>query len=156
MATVQTLDWNKIITRGLVAGIIGGILIDAFLYVATMMPQHAPITMIWQFVASAAIGKSAFANPNSAWLGLLMHFVISIAWGIAFSYVAHTRAQVAEHPYLSGVVFGVIVMVIMDIVTMAANVMAPITAMSLVMGLIAHCVFFGLPVSLYVSRAIRS
>lgn len=156
MATVQALDWNKVITRGLIAGIIGGILIDAFLYVATIMPQHLPITVMWQFVASAAIGKGAFANPNSVWLGLLMHFVISIAWGCAFSYVAQTRAQIPAHPYLSGIVFGVIVMVIMDIVTMAANVMQPITVMSLVMGLIAHCVFFGLPVSLYISRAIRT
>ena len=156
MASAPTLDWSKILIRGLIAGIIGGILIDVFLYFAVMAPMHQPITVIWQSVAANALGKSAFSNPGSAWLGLVMHFAVSIAWGCAFSYVAHTRPQVPAHPYLSGVVFGVIVMIIMNIVQMAANGMPQLTVQFLLVGLIAHCIFFGLPVSLYVSRATRS
>lgn len=156
MATVQTLNWGKIISRGVIAGIIGGILIDGFLYVMTAMPQHLPITVIWEYVASAAFGKAAYANPNSAYLGFLMHFVVSMGWGCAFSYVAHSREQIAAHPYLSGIVFGAIVMVIMDVVTMAGGVMPPVTLTGTLVSLVAYCAFFGLPVSLYVSRAVRN
>jgi len=156
MATVQTLDWRAIIVRGLVAGIIGGILIDAFLYAVQIMPAHGSILGLWQLVASTAIGPSAFSNPDSAWLGLLMHLCTSIAWGVAFSYVAHTRPGVSEHPYISGLVYGVIVMIIMDVVLMVAKSWPPPTVQSTLVALIAHCIFFGLPVSLYVSRAMRS
>jgi hypothetical protein len=156
MAIVQTLDLRAILLRGLVAGIIGGILIDAFFYVAQIMPVHGTILGLWQFVASTAIGPGAFANPNTAWLGLFMHGCTSIAWGIAFSYVAHTRHGIAEHPYISGVVYGVIVMIIMQIVLMVAKSWPAPTVQNTLIGLIAHCVFFGLPVSLYVSRAMRS
>jgi len=156
MAIVQPLDWRTIITRGLVAGIIGGILIDAFLYVTQVMPAHGSIFGLWQFVASTALGPSAFANPNSAWLGLFMHVCTSIAWGVAFSYVAHTRPGVSDHPYISGLVYGVIVMIIMDIVLMVSKSFAPPTMQNTLIALIAHCIFFGLPVSLYVSRAMRS
>ncbi len=156
MAIAQTPDWRTIVVRGLAAGIIGGFLIDAFLYLAQVLPAHGSITGLWQFVASTALGPSAFANPNSAWLGLFMHVCTSIAWGIAFSYVAHTRGGIAGHPYISGLVYGVIVMIIMDIVLMVAKSWPPPTVQSTFTALIAHCVFFGLPVSLYVSRAMRS
>lgn len=156
MATLQTLDWRTIVVRGLIAGLIGAVLIDAFLYVGVLMPQHAPITGLWQFIASTVMGKSAFANPNSAWLGLCMDAIISIAWGVAFSYVAHTRPNVPGHPYISGIVYGIIVMIIMQIVQMAANVPVQLTVPALVSGLIAYTIFFGSPVSLYVARAMRS
>ena len=153
---MQALNWRDIIVRGLIAGIIGGILIDAFLYVATLMPLGQPITAIWQFVASTALGKGAFADPNSAWIGLCMHFATSIAWGIAFSYVAHTRPYVPQHPYVSGIVYGIIVMIIMQIVLMVAKSWATPNVSTFLIQLIAHTVFFGLPVSLYVSRASRA
>ena len=156
MATALAPDWRAILVHGIVAGIIGGILIDAFLYVATIMPAHGSIFGLWQFVASTAIGPSAFSNPNSAWLGLLMHACTSLAWGVAFSYAAHTRPGIAEHPYISGLVYGVIVMIIMSIVLMVAKSFPPPTLQGTIINLIAHCIFFGLPVSLYVSRAMRT
>jgi hypothetical protein len=156
MAIVQTIDWRAIVVRGLIAGVIGGILIDAFLYVAQVMPAHGTILGLWQFVASTALGPSAFTNPSTAWIGLFMHACTSIAWGIAFSYVAHTRPGVAEHPYISGVVYGIVVMIIMQIVLMVAKSWPTPTVQNTLIGLIAHGIFFGLPVSLYVSRAMRS
>ncbi|GAC1357051.1 MAG: hypothetical protein NVSMB31_17590 [Vulcanimicrobiaceae bacterium] len=149
-------DWNRILIHGAVAGLIGGILIDAFLYVATLMPQGQPITALWQFVASTAIGKGAFADPNSAWLGLFMHLCTSVGWGVAFAYVASTRPNVPAHPYASGLIYGVIVMIIMQIVLMVAKSWQPPTLQATLISLIAHCVFFGLPVSLYVARTLRS
>lgn len=156
MATVQTLDWRAIIVRGLIAGLIGSVLIDAFLYIVLLMPNHASITVIWQALAATVVGKPALTDPSMAWFGLLMHLLISIAWGIAFSYVAQTRENVPEHPYISGIVYGIIVMIIMQIVQMAANIPLQLTVQALLAGLIAHAIFFGLPISLYISRALRT
>ena len=156
MATVRTLDWRAIIARGLIAGLIGAVLIDAFLYVVLLVPNHLAITVIWQTVAATLVGKPALSDPSMAWLGLLMHLLISIAWGIAFSYVAHTRSNVPEHPYISGIVYGIIVMIIMQIVQMAADVPLQLTLQALLIGLCAYAIFFGLPISIYVSRAMRT
>lgn len=156
MALAPSLNWRDILVRGIVAGIIGGVLLHAFIYVVTLAPQHRPLTELWQFIASAAIGKSAFSNPNSAWLGLLLHVCVSMGWGVAFSYVAYTRPGVPAHPYISGVVFGVVVMIIMQIVTMVAGVFAVPTVPSFLTELVAHAVFFGLAVSLYVTRTMRT
>ena len=156
MATVHSLDWRTIIVRGIIAGLIGAVLIDAFLYAVMLMPNHAPITTLWQFVASTLLGKAAFADINTAWLGLFMHLAVSIGWAVAFSYAAHTRPNVPAHPYISGLVYGVIVMILMQIVELAANIPANFTVPGLLTGLIAHTIFYGLPVSLTIARAMRT
>ncbi|MBV8689754.1 MAG: hypothetical protein JOZ59_06590, partial [Candidatus Eremiobacteraeota bacterium] len=87
MAPLSRLDWRLISLRGLLGGVIGGILIDAFLYIALFAPVHQPITALWANVSATATGHAA-ANP---WLGLLIHFCVSIAWGVGYAYAAATR-----------------------------------------------------------------
>ena len=152
MATAVRLDWRRILTQGAAAGIIGGILIDAFLYIALFLPQHQPITAVWANVSATATGHTV-ANPE---LGLLIHFCVSIAWGIGYAYASYTSAPIADHPYISGVVFGIIVMLITQFVQLAAGVRLVITPISLPSLLVAHCIFFGLPVAIYISRVMRA
>ena len=152
MATAVRLDWRRLLTQGVAAGIVGGILIDAFLYIALFVPQHQPITAIWVNVSATATGHTV-AN---LWLGLLIHFCVSIAWGIGYAYAAYTSTPIADHPYISGLVFGIIVMLIMQFVQLAAGVRLVIAPASLLSLLVAHCVFFGLPVAVYISRAMRA
>jgi len=153
MATLTSVNWRRIASQGIVAGIIGAILIDAFLYLALLVPAHQPLTAMWQSISATATANS-IANPL---LGLIVHFCISIAWALGYAYVAHTREAVASRPYISGPVYGFIVMVVMQLVQMAAGVHLPaMTAMGFITGLVAHCIFFGLPIALYVSRAMRT
>lgn len=140
---------------GIVAGLIGGALIDTFLVIA----NHATYIQIWQFVASALVGGAAFASPNYAVLGFAMHFVISIVWASIYAWAAFGPAPaLLRAPVLSGVLYGVIVMIGMTLVLMVNHV-GPAGAPdpeTLVKSLIAHTMFFGLPVALYVSRAARA
>lgn len=153
MATLSTLDWRRVIAQGIVAGIIGGILIDAFLYVTLLRPAHQPFIVLWQSISATATATS-IASPV---LGFAIHFCISIAWGVGYAYVAYTRDAVAAHPYISGLVYGFIVMVLMQLVQMAASVqLPPMTAAVFLGSLIAYCVFFGLPIAVYISRALRT
>ncbi len=149
MATLARADWRRIAIAGVGAGVIGGILIDVFLYIALLLPVHQPITALWATISATATAH-AVASP---WLGLLIHFCVSIAWGIGYAYTAATRAAIANHPYISGPVYGLIVMIIMQFVQLAAGVKLPLTATGFLSLLVAHCVFFGLPVAIYVSRA---
>jgi len=147
---VARLPWSYIARAGTVAGIAGGILIDAFIYITSLAPHHQSIVGLWQFVASTALGKAAFTSPLYAWAGAAMHALVSIAWGIGFAYLAITRPQVPSHPILSGVVFGLVVYVVMQLVLFSVQALRITTGTQIIEGLIAHCVFFGLPVSLIV------
>ena len=142
-------------TAGIVAGVVAGALIDTFLVIA----NHATYVQIWQFVASAIVGGAAFASPNYAILGFAMHFVISIVWASIYAWAAFGPVPaLLRAPVLSGLLYGIVVMVGMTVVLMVNHV-GPAgipDAGTLVKSLIAHTVFFGLPVGLCVSRAARA
>jgi uncharacterized membrane protein YagU involved in acid resistance len=148
---VSKPNWGRLIGQGILAGIVGAILIDAFQYFSTLATTHqASIVAIWQYVASSAVGATAYTSTSYAWLGLLFHAIVSIAWAIGYAYVAATRPNVMSTPWLSGLVFGAVVWLIMTFVLMLDRIAPPISATSVVMGLTACCIFYGIPVALTV------
>jgi hypothetical protein len=153
MATVTVSNRAAVsIGAGVTGGILGGILIDAFLAIA----NQTPIVAIWQFVASALVGPAAFSSPSYAVLGFAMHFAISIGWGVIFAGLASgPLPALVRRPWLSGIAYGIVVMLAMTTGLVLAHVGgggAPSAAM-LVKSLIAHTVFFGVPIALYVTSS---
>ncbi|MDQ2680982.1 MAG: hypothetical protein M3Y21_08180, partial [Candidatus Eremiobacteraeota bacterium] len=55
----KILDWKHVLTQGIIAGVVGGILIDLFIYLTGLLPNHQPLSGMYLFVASSAIGKAA-------------------------------------------------------------------------------------------------
>ena len=146
-------QWPRMVAAGVGAGIVGGIAIDAFLYIVLLLPAHQPITLVWQAISLAATGHTV-ASP---WLGLLLHFCVSIAWGIGYAYAAFMRPAIAGRPYISGPVFGLIVMLLIQLVQLVAGVKVPAISVRLLITFIfGYSLFFGLPVALYVHRALRT
>jgi hypothetical protein len=158
MVTPTPLDWQRIAARGVVAGLIGGVLFDASLYAALLLRAYQSLPALWQPIGAPATGAPATGHTvASSVLGYVIGFCVSIAWGIGYAYAASTREAIARHPYISGPVFGFIVMVIMQIVWMAGGVYMPaLTAAGFITQLVAHCLFFGLPIALYLNRATRT
>jgi len=141
------------IGSGVMGGIVGGIFIDAFLTIA----NHLPLVGMWQFVASALVGPAAFSSPSYALLGFFMHFAVSIVWGVIFAALAFGPVPaLARHPVIGGIAYGVIVMIAMTALTTLKQVAPPpADAMALVKPLIAHTLFFGVPVALYVASVVK-
>jgi hypothetical protein len=148
MASALPLNWSRIVLRGLLAGIAGGFLIDLFIYATSLMPQHASILGLWQFVASSAFGKIAYASTSYAWAGLAMHTVVSIAWGIGYAYISETQQAVNASPVLSGLIFGMVVYVVMQLALSSVGLLKITGGMQVVLAIVAHTIFFGLPVAL--------
>lgn len=134
--------------RAVVAGIIGGILIDLFLVVA----RRAPFPGIFQFVASAMVGKVAYTSSSYIWLGVAMHFVISIVWALLYAYAAHIT-QLRRRWLVGGFVFGIVVMIMMQAAQLLSHTSGPLTLVGTIFGLIAHVVFFGWPIAWILSRS---
>lgn len=148
MATVVPLNWGRIVLSGIIAGITGGICIDLFIYATSLLPAHASILSLWQFVASTAFGKIAYSSTSYAWAGLGMHLITSVAWGTGYAYMAHTRPAINKQPLISGFIFGLIVYGVMQLVLFSVQELKVPDALAVYLSVIAHTVFFGIPVAL--------
>ena len=156
MATAQRVNWGSIAKEAVAAGIAGGISIEIYLYLTTVLPQHVSILSVWQFIASVAIGKVAFTSTSYAWLGLLLHFIVSICWAGGYAYLATRQRFMNERWAISGLVYGVVVYMFMQLILLGANALKPpATPNDFINAVIAHSVFFGLPVAFVVARLSR-
>jgi hypothetical protein len=54
---------------------------------------------------------------------------------------------------LPGLAFGIVVMIVMEVIQMIAHIAQPITLMGGIVTLISHIVFFGWPVAAYLAWA---
>ncbi len=143
----------RILRGGIAAGLAGAVLIDFFLLIATVEIAHATnFDGFYAFVASALVGKAAYTMPSAVGIGIAAHVAVSLGWGIGYAYLAATTPQVRARPLLSGTVYGLLVMTAMQIVEVAANVYSLPTPTSVLIGTIAHVVFFGIPVAYVVRR----
>lgn len=151
MATVVPLNWGRIVVSGALAGIAGGVCVNLFIYLTSLLPAHASILSLWQFVASTAFGKAAFSSSGYAWAGLGMLFVASVGWGIGYAYLAHTKTAINKQPLISGFIYGVIVYVVMQFVLFSVQALSAPSILSVYLGILASTVFFGIPVA-FVAR----
>jgi hypothetical protein len=135
---------SSLIVPAIIAGIIGGIIVDTFLCI---IGHKSPID-IWTFVGSTVAG------PGAPWVvGLIAHFVISIVWAILYVYAAKAVPWLGNW-IVGAIVWGIVVDAVMNGI-LAVKLGAP-WGSSFSQGLLAHVVFYALPVTLYLSRYLRA
>ncbi len=129
------------------AGIVGGIIVDLFL----ILVHAAPFPGVYMFIASGLVGPVAFSSSGYIALGILLHLIISIVW--AAIYVVVFQRLLPKLPWWgNAVIFGLVVMLGMQALLLGKHLEPAFpTGMALVTNLIAHVVFFALPVA-YVLR----
>jgi hypothetical protein len=145
-----------VLGAGALAGIAGGVLLDGYILAVGAIAHGPRPEELYTFIASGLVGKAAYAWPGIAWLGLFVHGLVSIGWGIGYAYAAVTTPQIASRPAVSGIVFGVVVYVTMQIVEALAGIWRAPTANEAFTDLVAHTIFFGLPVAFVVTRRLRA
>jgi predicted membrane-bound dolichyl-phosphate-mannose-protein mannosyltransferase len=145
---ISSVRWGRIAAQAVVAGVAGAILIDAFLWAMTVLPQHGSMLDVWLWIASTAFGKAALANPAFAWVGLAMHVGVSVGWAGGYAYLAATRPFLSQRWLISGFVYGLVVYLLMQIVLLVdGNFVLPAGPSAVAIVLAAHCIFFGIPVA---------
>lgn len=147
--------WGRILSEAVIAGVAGGILLDAYLWATTLVPVHGSILMTWQWIASTVLGKVALSDPAYAVAGALIHAIVSIGWAGGYAYIAATRPAATRRWVEAGIVYGLVVYTLMQTILLADNNFTyPPTPNDFVNALFAHAVFFGLPVA-YVVRVLQ-
>jgi len=152
MATTVRTDWASIVKQAVLAGIVGAVTIDLYLWATTVLPAHGSILAMWQWVASSVMGATAYTNPSFAWLGLLIHLAVSIGWAGGYAYLTRSQTFLNQRWVVSGLFYGAMVYVFMQLLLIGAHLFVFPTALGIVNALVAHCVFFGLPVAFVVAK----
>ncbi len=134
---------TSLLVPGVIAGIIGGIIVDTFLSIS----HHISPIKLWTGMAGAAAG------PGSPWwIGLLVHATISIVWALLYAYIVSAIGQLRNW-LVSGIVWGVIVTAVMaSIVSMKTGL--PWSG-QFTQDLLGTAVFYALPMAYYLARTVR-
>jgi hypothetical protein len=136
------------------AGLAGNVTISVYLGIALPLLFHRAPVLLFQWDASNIVGSSAYdGGIGSALLGFFFDCIVSICWAAIFAAVYQTVAPVRRWIALSGLLFGVVVMLVMiDIVVPLGRAQQGAqTGLALLNTLVAHTAFFGLPVALIVA-----
>ncbi len=146
------------LVAGLVAGLAGGIIFDAFLFAVQIASGGSPaqvVTGTWIFVAAVLLGPAAIFNPAAPLIGAALHFGVSIFWALGYVYLVRAQPQLLSRPWISGAGFGLVVYVFMQIVLITAGQYHRPAPAVLGESLVGHLGFYGIPVALVTSRMLR-
>lgn len=150
--------------RATVAAAIAGLLaITIYLVLERSIAERLSVILglqqLLQWDASNGYGPAAFAGGwPMALVGLAMDFVVSLAWAAAFTALYVSSPAVRRNVVLTGLLFGAVVMVVMlyAIVPIGHATRMQSTATHVVNVLVAHTIFFGLPLALTVDALLKA
>jgi hypothetical protein len=148
----------RIVTAIVAGGVVGAAAIDLYLVMVESWIMHlATPLQVSQWDASNLLGRAAFfGGIRTASIGYAMHQTVSLCWAALFTFLALRVAGIRRYPSASGLIFGVCVMFAMRwfVVPLGHAMMAPLDPRSFAILIVAHALFFGLPVAVAVTRVL--
>jgi hypothetical protein len=132
---------------------------DALIF--TWLRSRVPAEHVLQFIASGAMGGTAFHQGwSSAMLGLAIHYVIALCWVTLFVLVVRNVPALMRWDVAFGVLYGLVMYAVMNFIVVPLTRIGPkpmAHGASLVNGVLALVICFGVVMSLlFRSRVARS
>jgi hypothetical protein len=141
--------------------VLGGLIIgtaDAIIYhwfVSSVLGGY-PLTSVYQYMASGALGESAFAGGiATALLGVLFHFMVSFVVAGVFILSANRISVLRRYPFVGSLLYGFGVFIVMNMIVIPLSAAPPLpapTTPQLVMNILDHILVVGLPLGIIVQR----
>jgi hypothetical protein len=157
MAATVRLNWGRIVVQAIAAGIVGVVLLDAYLYATAIVPEHSSLVQMWQWVASVAIGPAALTSTSYVWVGVVVDLIVAIGWAGGYAYFAQIQSFVNTQWLISGLMYGLIVYFFMQALLLGAHAFVwPPSPGQFVNQIFARMLFFGVPVAFTVARMNRA
>ena len=148
---------SRLLGASTAAATVGLVAITVYLVVERAIANRLPVVLclqqLLQWDASNAYGRQAFSGGwPTALLGLAMDFVVSFAWAAVFSVLYWRMPTVRRYVVPAGILFGAVVMVVMlyAVVPLGHAARMQSTPPHVVNVLVAHTLFFGLPLAVTV------
>ncbi len=111
---------------------------------------------ICQSIASGLLGRASYeGGASTAALGVVLHFFIATLMAAAFVLASRVLPVLLKRPVISGIVYGLILFVIMNLVVVPLSAIGPrpLPTGWLMFGtLFTHIVFVGIPIAFIARR----
>jgi len=153
----RTVALRDQLKAGLIAGLTAGIVIQLFL-IAMQLAWGTPADKLsanFAFIAAVLLGPGAFTNPAAVPIGIVLHFCVAVGWAVGYVYLVRSQPQLLARPWISGAAYGLVVYVFMEIILITAGQYHRVPPGVFFTQLVAHVVFYGIPVALIASRMLR-
>ena len=134
----------------LFAGLVAGSLDAAAACIVALAYGRLP-GRVFQYIASAVLGKSAFAEGmTTVAVGLAFHYLIALGWAALFFFIFSKINAPSRQRVVIGLLYGVFVWIMMNLVVVPMSLIGKFpsdwTNILLNMGILMVCI--GLPISL--------
>ena len=131
---------------------------DAIVYhwIVSSIIEGYPLTSVYQYLASGALGSAAFEGGiPTALLGLFFHFFVSFVVAAVFIVSADRIPLLRRYAIPGSLVYGFGVFIVMNMVVLplsAAPPLPPPTMPQLIVMILDHLLVIGLPLGILVRR----
>jgi uncharacterized membrane protein YagU involved in acid resistance len=143
----------------LVGGAIGGAL-DLLFAVSFAGYYGVAPSRVFRTIASGLLGNAALTGGNAvSALGVACHFALSWIWAALFAAAAWRYPTLTRRPFLSGVLFGIVVFLSMRLIVLPLSAYPrPVSfePLATVLDLLSHMLLFGTPIAVMVSKVIQA
>jgi hypothetical protein len=141
-------------------------IIVATLICGTLDILWAMILTIWRgreiagmlrFVASGPFPDATDWGAGGAILGVITHFTLMAIMVTVFVLAARARPSLLDRPWISGLIYGLVTYVVMNLIVVPLRFHAPLppSALSISTQLFAHIVLVGWPTAFVSRRYLR-
>jgi hypothetical protein len=164
MATITSTSptiRNSLLRSSVTVGLIIG-LADAVIYhwFVQNVLGGVPLISLYQYIASGALGESAFAGGiTTALLGALFHYLISIVIAGVFILSANRIPLLRRFVILGSLLYGFGVFIVMNMIVTPLSATPPLptpTTPELIVAILNHILVFGLLLGILVRRNVNT
>lgn len=125
-------------------------------WITITLIQKTPFILVWQFIASGALGMPAFeGGMATAWLGVLFHLIISFVITGVFILAVARIPLLRRYPIPGSLLYGFGVFIVMNMIVTPLSAAPPLPAPALpwlIESLLEHTLLVGLPLGILVQR----
>ena len=160
IASTSPTSRNSLLRLSVIAGLIcGAVDVIIFHWFIQNVLGGVPLIIFYQYVASGALGESAFAGGiPTALLGVLFHFFFSIVIAGIFILGVSRIPLLRRHIIPGSLLYGFGVFIVMNMIVTPLSATLPIPAPTipeLIVNIIVHILISGLLLGIVVQRSTR-
>ena len=125
-------------------------------WIVTTLIQKTPFILVWQYIASGALGMAAFEGSiASALLGVFFHLIISFVIAAVFILSAKRIPLLRRNVIAGALLYGLGVFFVMNMIVIPLSAAPPLPAPTLpwlIEAIIEHVLAIGLPLGILAQR----
>jgi hypothetical protein len=136
--------------------VISGTLDILFAMILTLLFGRQIGNML-RFVGSGPFPAATGMGTGGAILGLVVHFALMAVMATIFMFVVSQRPQWLDKPIVTGIVYGLITYIAMNLIVVPLRFGTPLPpkTLSIATQLFAHIALVGIPMALVATRYLR-